>query len=314
MAHPRTFRFAIMLSRARGPEAWAELARKAEGLGYSTLMMADHFSDQFGIFPALTAAAGATTTLRVGSLVLGNDFRHPAVVAKDAATVDVLSGGRLEFGLGTGWAISDYEPIGMPLEAPGVRVNRWIESIQVIKGLWGADPCSFSGQHYNITDLNGTPKPTQQPNPPIIMGGGGKRVLTAAATYADIVSMNPNVGSGRFDAATAATMTASATDEKYRWVKDAAGDRLADLELSFLKFAFALTAPADRDATEEKVATGLGLTPAQVRESPYALVGSADQLAEELQSDRERWGVSYVVVQRDALDAFAPVVAKLAGT
>ena len=179
MSHPRRFRFGAQLSRA--PEAtgasWADQARKAEALGYSTLLMPDHFGDQLAPVPAIMAAADATTTLRVGALVFDNDYRHPLVLAKEAATIDLLSDGRLELGLGAGWMRTDYEQSGIGYDPPAVRVDRFDEGVQVLKGLLAADgPYSFSGKHYTIAEHIPTPRPTQRPHPPLVIGGGGRRV------------------------------------------------------------------------------------------------------------------------------------------
>ncbi|MGA0971377.1 MAG: TIGR03621 family F420-dependent LLM class oxidoreductase [Ilumatobacteraceae bacterium] len=312
MAHPRPFRFGLMAAKAPSGADWVATARKAEELGYSALLMPDHYGDQLGVIPALTAAAAATTSLRVGSLVFANDFRHPALLAKDTATIDLLSDGRLEVGVGAGWMDDDYRWTGVPHDSAGTRISRMIEAIEVLRGLWGPEPFSYSGEHYTITEMNGMPKPVQAGGPPLIVGGGGKRVLSTAARLADIVGVNPNVGAGSFGPAAIASMSADATDEKLTWVRDAAGDRFDDLEISILKFVTNVT--DDRDAVAEKVGGAMGIDAATILASPHTMVGSAEQIADELVEQRDRWQGSYVTVQLDAIDAFAPVVAALAGT
>ena len=312
MAHPRPFRFGLMAAKASSGADWVATARKAEELGYSALLMPDHYGDQLGVIPALTAAAAATTNLRVGSLVFANDFRHPALLAKDTATIDLLSDGRLEVGVGAGWMDDDYRWTGVPHDSAGTRISRMIEAIEVLRGLWGPEPFSYSGEHYTITEMNGMPKPAQAGGPPLIVGGGGKRVLSTAARLADIVGVNPNVGAGSFGPAAIASMSADATDEKLTWVRDAAGDRFDDLEISILKFVTNVT--DDRDAVAEKVGGAMGIDAATILASPHTMVGSAEQIADELVEQRDRWQGSYVTVQLDAIDAFAPVVAALAGT
>lgn len=312
MAHPRPFRFGLMAARAADGTAWRDIARRAEGLGYSALLMPDHYGDQLGVIPALTAAAMATTDLRVGSLVFANDFRHPALLAKDTATIDLLSDGRLEVGLGAGWMDEDYRWTGVAHERAGLRIDRMIEAIEILRGLWGPEPLTYQGQHYTITEMNGMPKPVQAGGPPLIVGGGGQRVLSTAARLADIVGVNPNVGAGSFGPAAIASMSAEATDEKLSWVRAAAGDRFEDLEISILKFVTTVT--DDRETVAAKVGAGMGMDGATILASPHAMVGSPEQIAEELLEQRERWGGSYVTVQLDAIDAFAPVVAALAGT
>jgi probable F420-dependent oxidoreductase len=301
-----------MAAKASSSTEWTETAKKAEDLGYSSLLMPDHFGDQLGVIPALAAAAAVTTELRIGSLVFANDFRHPALLAKDTATIDLLSDGRLEVGVGAGWMNTDYETTGVPHERAGIRIDRMIESIDVLRGLWGEGAFSYDGAHYNITEMDGLPKPVQAGGPPIIVGGGGKRVLSTAARMADIVGVNPNVGEGTIGAEAIKSMSAEATEEKMTWVRDAAGDRFDDIEISILKFFVVVT--DDRDDMAAKVGAGMGMDAATIIASPHAMVGSAEQIADELIEQRDRWQGSYVTVQSDAMDSFAPVVAALAGT
>lgn len=311
MSHPRPFRFGIQLHTAADGPAWAGLARKAEDLGYSTLFLPDHFGDQLAPVPALMAAADATTTLRVGALVFDNDYKHPLVLAKELATIDRLSGGRLEVGLGAGWMNTDYEQSGIPMDAPGVRVSRMEEGIAVIKGCFGAGPFSFSGEHYTITDHDALPKPVQSP-PPLLIGGGAKRVLSIAGREAQIVGINPSIHSGQIDAAAAQNGASEVTDQKLAWVKEAAGDRYADLEINLLQFAGIVT--DDRDGTAEMMAPLFGLPASELATYPHACIGSVEQIVESLQYRRERWDASYVVFQGDTMDVMAPVVAALRDT
>ena len=312
MSHPRPFRFGVMAAKARSSVEWAETARKAESLGYSALLMPDHFGDQLSPVPALATAAAVTESLRIGTLVFANDFRHPAVLAKETATLDLLSNGRLEVGVGAGWMTEDYTWTGIAHDRAGLRIDRMIESIAVLRGLWGDEAFSFEGEHYTITGMNGMPKPVQAGGPPIIVGGGAKRVLSTAARLADIVGVNPNVGEGKVGPEAIASMSADATDEKLGWVRDAAGDRFDDIEISILKFVTIVT--DDRDTVAGKVGGAMGMDAGTLLASPHTMVGSAEQIADELVEQRERWQGSYVTVQSDALEAFAPVVAALVGT
>ncbi len=312
MAQDRRFRFGIQLARAGNAAEWAELARRAEDLGYSCLLMPDHFGPQLATGPALTAAADATRSLRVGTLVLDNDYKHPVVTAKEMATLDLLSEGRLELGIGAGWMASDYEQSGIPMDPPGVRVDKLAEAIAILKGLFAPGPFSFQGEHYTVTELDGEPKPAQAPHPPLILGGGAPRMLHLAAREADIVGINPALRSGKVDAETARDGVAAATDRKVELIREAAGDRYADLELNMLVLGTVVT--DDRASTIEAFAPAFGLSPEELGAFPHALIGTVDQVAEDLISRRERWDVSYVVVQGpEAMDALAPVVAKLAG-
>jgi probable F420-dependent oxidoreductase len=312
MAHARRFRFGVQASTATTGEAWSALARRAEDLGYSTLFMPDHFGDQLAPVPALMAAAAATTTLRVGTLVLDNDYKHPLVLAKELATIDRLSGGRLEFGLGAGWMATDYAESGIPLDPPGVRVDRFEEGLAVVKGLFAPGPFSFDGAHYRITGHDGLPKPLQQPGPPVLIGGGMKRMLSIAGREADIVGINPTMPNGAADADAARSGTAAETDRKLQWVKDAAGDRYADLEINLLNFGCFVT--DDRQSLAEQFAPMFGIPPAELLDLPHAFVGTIEQIIEAAQARRERWDASYLVVPHDAMESMAPVVAALAGS
>ena len=311
MAQPRTFRFGIQVSNAPDGPSWAALARKVEELGYSTLHMPDHFGDQLAPVPAMMAAAAATTTLKVGCLVFDNDYKHPVVLAKELATIDRLSGGRVEVGLGAGWMLSDYEQAGMSYDSGKVRVDRFEEGLAIIKGLLGPDPVDFEGEHYTIRGLDGLPKPVQA-RPPILVGGGLKRMLTIAAREADIVGINPTMPNGAADADAARTGTAEQTDEKLGWVKAAAGDRYDDLEINLLNFGCFVT--DDRAGLAEKFAPLFGLPPEELLQFPHALVGTVDEIVETIQGRRERWDASYIVVQADAMEAMAPVIARLDGS
>ncbi len=311
MSHDRRFRFGVQTSTASSGEEWAALARQAEDLGYSTMFLPDHFGDQLAPVPAMAAAAAATTELRVGALVFDNDYKHPVVLAKEMATIDVLSGGRLEIGLGAGWMASDYEQSGIPYDKPSVRVDRFEEGLAVLTGLLGPDPVTFEGTHYQVTAMDGLPKPTQQPGPPILIGGGLKRMLTLAGRHADIVGINPTIPNGAIDADAARSGLAALTDRKLTWVKDAAGDRYDDLEINLLNYACIVT--DDREQVAQDFAPLFGIDPEDLLEFPHALVGTVDQICESIEANRERYDASYIVVQRDAMEAMAPVVARLTG-
>lgn len=311
MTSPRPFRFGIQASAAPSRQAWVETARKVEDLGYAALTVADHLDDQFATTPALMAAADATTTLRLGALVYANDYHHPVVLAKEAATLDLLSEGRLELGLGAGWQVEDYEQAGIPFDRPSVRIARLAEAVTVVKALLGDEPCTFAGEHYRITGMRGTPTPVQRPHPPILIGGGGRRILTLAAREADIIGLNIDMRSGHIDEHAGPTATADSTDQKLGWIRDAAGDRFGQIELQVRIHLTMLT--DDRRSVAEMVGPALGLTPAQALESPHALVGTESEIIDQLLERRERFGISYIGLSVDALDAMAPIVAKLAG-
>ena len=307
----RPFRFGIQASKANTRDLWVDLARRSEGNGYSCLTMPDHFDDQLAPVPALMTAANVTTTLRVGALVWDNDYKHPAVLAKELATMDVLSDGRLELGIGAGWMISDYEQMGIPYDSAKVRIDRFVEGLKVIKGAMAEGPFSFSGDHYTITNYNGTPKPVQAPCPPILIGGGGKRVLSIAAREADIVGINATMSAGVVGQHTFSTMTAEVVDEKVAIVRDAAGSRFNNIELNIRAFLVNITDDAKQAASG--IASMLGVEQQMVEQSPFALVGPTSKIIDDLLERRERWGFSYVIVGAEDVESFAPVVAALNG-
>ena len=293
----------------RSRREWIELARRVEDLGYSTLSIPDHLDDQLAPGIALMAAADATTSLRLGALVWCNDYRHPVVLAKEAATLDLLSEGRLELGLGAGWMRTDYDHAGIEHDRPGVRIDRMVEALQIVTGLFADGPVTFEGEHYRITALEGTPKPVQRPRPPILIGGGGPRMLRLAGRHADIVGVNLNLRGGAITADVGPDATAERYAEKVSWVRAGAGERQVELNVRTYFVVFT----DDRRGTAEAMAGGLGLTVDQALDSPLALVGTPAQMADAILERRERFGFSYVTVGAGDVDAFAPVVAELAG-
>jgi probable F420-dependent oxidoreductase len=312
--HDRRFRFGILAKQSRSADDFRALAQRTEELGYSTIYFPDHFVDHaLGPLPAAMAAATATTTLRVGTLVLGNDYRHPVVLASDLATIDLLSGGRLEMGLGAGWMTVDYEKAGMPLDRPGTRIERLDESLRVIKGLMADGPFSFSGEHYTITELDGEPKPVQRPHPPIVVGGGAPRILAVAAEHAQIVGINANLKAGQGEhPESVRSLTGEATDRKLEILRAAAGDRFDELEIQTLTGFVHVT--DDADAIANGIASHFGVDASVALETPAVLVGSQDDICDELERRRDRWCMSYHVVPEESVELMAPVVERLAGT
>jgi probable F420-dependent oxidoreductase len=313
MAHERKFRFGVQTGGATSAREWREKARKIEALGYSTLFMPDHFIDTpFAPMVGIAIAAEATETLRVGTLVLGNDYKHPAVVAKEFATLDVLSDGRVEAGIGAGWMRVDYDALGFPYDSHGTRIERLEEALAILKGAWGPGPFSLPGRHYTITKYDGTPRPVQQPHPPVLVGGGGPKVLRLAGREADIVGINPNLRAGEISRDAAQDTVASRTKQKIEWIREGAGERFDDLELQIRYFVAAIT--DDRHGLAEAMAPGVGLDPHEALEAGVAVVGTVDECCDILVRRREEWGVSYSVLGDDQFEAFAPVVERLAGT
>jgi len=270
-----------------------------------------------GIDPAvaLMAAADATTTLRMAPLAFNNDLHHPVMLAQAAATLDLLSDGRLEFGLGAGWLRSDYETLGVPFEQPSVRIARLEEAVAVIKGLWGGESFSFTGTYYQVTGPRPSLETAQRPHPPLFLGGGGRRMLMLAARQGDIVGLQEPLG------APVGTAPAEAVDQQIAWIGEAAGSKFPELEIQSGVLAVRVT--DDRRRAAEEIADWMASLPPELKSEPSPeqvlgsmafLVGTIDQIIEDLEARRERFGVSYVTVFGEDADAFAPVVARLAGS
>jgi probable F420-dependent oxidoreductase len=307
----RPFRFGFSLDGLDDPDEIARRARWAEDAGYSSVVVTDHFDDRHGPLVALTAVALATESLRVGTMVLANDYRHPAVLAKELASLDVISGGRLEVGIGAGWMASDYEQAGIGYDRPGMRIERLDEAVSVLEGCFSTGPFDFEGDHYQISGLQVLPKPVQQPRPPLLMAGGGHRMLALAGRRADIVGINPSLHSGAIDEHAGPTATAEATDAKLAVVREAAGDRFNSIEIQTRVHLSVIT--DDAHALAAAAAPTFGITAEQALGSPHALVGTVDECTAKIERWRERWGVSYVCLLGASAEEMAPVVERLTG-
>ena len=312
------FRFGIVGESIRSPKELVEQARRAEDLGYATLLLRDHFvgepfGDQLAPMVALTAAAVATSTLRVGTLVLDNDYRHPVMLAKEAATLDAISDGRLELGIGAGWLRDEYLSAGMSFDPGGVRVNRLEESIQVVKGLLSGSAVTFAGEHYSVSDLTTFPRPVQRPHPPLLVGAGSKRMLGIAGREADVVGILPRALSNGTISEDPSERTPEATAQKVEWIRDGAGDRFDQVELSMM--ISPVLADDHHNAAERFAAQrgwrGLGAD--HVLQMPSVFVGPLDRVVDVMQARRDEYGFSYYVVSDRAIETFAPVVDRLSG-
>ena len=304
----RAFRFGVVAAHVQSRADWIAKARKVEELGYDSFLVVDHLTASLGPLVALTVAAEATQKIKLGSYVFCNDFRHPAVLAKEISTFDVLFEGRFELGLGAGYLPTDYHKSGLSFDSAGVRLSRFEESIHILKKLWGEEAVTFRGDYYSITDLQGMPKPLQKPHPPIYIGGGGKRVLSFAAREADIVGIAHKSGPKGLNLE---DTTAEATAQKIAWVREAAGERFNDLELSCKLFQVVVT--DHRAQAAQKVGSRFGLSETQSLSSVQLLFGTVEQIVEELWTRRENYGFSYIVIPDDHIGAFAPIVSRLAG-
>jgi probable F420-dependent oxidoreductase len=317
MSNHHPFRFGVINEQMKPPTAWFDHVRRVEALGYATFLLRDHFvpdffGDQYAPLPALMAAAGVTTTLRLGTMVIDNDYRHPVLLAKEAATLDCLSGGRCELGIGAGWLRGEYEQAGLPFDRAGVRIDRLEEALRVVKGLWADGAFTFAGAHYQVTGIDGVPKPQQHPHPPLLIGGGKERMLRLAGREADIVGiLTTDVSRGTL-VSDLSERTPAAVMQKVEWIREAAGARFDRIELSLIPTVI-VTDERHRQTEALIRENGWDATVEEIWEMPSILVGSVEQIAEDLRVRRERYGFSYYVVSDAEMEAFAPVVATLAG-
>lgn len=300
----RPFRFGVLLNRRHDRASWLSSVNDVDVFGYDVVLAGDHLGDGMSTLPALVTAAQMHPRLRLSTYVIDNDYRHPAVLAMEAATVDQLTGGRLELGIGAGWKTSEYDAAGLTFDVPLVRTRRLCEAVLVVKALMSPVPVSFQGEFYRLDGLDGQPKPVQQPHVPILMAGGGKRLLEFAAREADIVAINTRhlrgvVGIGE-------ELLASTLEGRVELVRVAAGERWPGLELHLLVKRVVVT--RDRAASASELGPPLGLTPGQALESPYLLMGSVDEMAEQLLATRQRLGFSYFGIFQQDMTAFAPVL------
>jgi probable F420-dependent oxidoreductase len=311
----RPFHFLADARAAVSGKEMAEKARRAEAVGFHALVVPDHLIAQLSPIPAMTAIAAATERLRVSAFVFNNDLRHPAVLAQDLASLDLLSGGRLDVAIGAGWNKPEYDAIGLPFDPTPVRQARLEEAVTVLKGCFGDGPFSFRGEHYTITDYDARPKPVQKPHPPFLIGGGGRRTLTLAGREADIVGLAPRIGKDR--KVDARSLTFEATVEKIGWVREAAGERFDRLEFNAYPSSWPITVTDDLHGEARKVIdslkerTGVELTEAEVLDSPHLFIGSIDRFVEKIEGLRERLGISSFMVGE--MDELLPVVERLAG-
>lgn len=306
---PRAFRFGVFASNAQTVDEWRTISRRAEALGYDVFLMGDHMGPQFAPVPGLVAAAAATERIRIGTFVLANDYRTPVMLAKELTTLDVLSRGRLEIGLGAGWARTDYDALGIGYDPPAVRVERLMEAVTLLKRLLTGERVVHSGAHYRV-DAAVLPRPLQRPRPPLLVGGGGRRILEFAAREADIVALLPQAdATGHPQPGSLAT---ALLDARVQQVREAAADGFGKLELNII--AFDASVGHSRPTRARHVPARFEREIDAVHDSPYFLYGTADQLIRRLREQRARTGISYIALPATAMEEFSPIVAELAGT
>lgn len=308
--HP--FRFGISLGGTPSRFELVTAIRRAESAGFEVVCTADHISSRLSVMPLLSVAA-EVSQMRVSPMVIANDYRHPVMVARDGASLDILSEGRFELGIGTGWIKEQYDSIRLPYEPPSVRVHRFEEALHVIEGCWSGEPFTFTGDHYQVEGVT-CPRPMQQPRPPFLIAGAGHRMLTLAGRIADIVSLSAVGGTntGFADFGGALSGSGSRIEEQLQWVKDGAGERFDDVVISV--YAHHLQVGDDVEGAANELASTWGATPEQVLASPHVLLGATGEIIEILQERRDRYRISYVVLLGADLEAAEPIVSALAGT
>ena len=308
----KPFRFGINARDARSRAEWQDKARKIEALGYSILLVPDHLAAMLSTIPAVVSAADATASLRIGTNVLNNDLRHPVLLAREAATIDMLTDGRLELGLGAGYVRAEYDQAGLRFDRGGIRVGRLAESVTIIKGLLGGGEVTFAGEHYRVTGHKIYPLPVQQPHPPIIIGGNGLRLLALAAKEANTVNLTGITFTQGGTVHDMSGWKVAGIDERMRVVREAAGPRFDRLELS-AQIQRVIVTENRRGTAEELQKTWKQLSVEEILEAPFVLLGTVNEMVEALQARRDRWGISFFVTFEQYLETLAPVVARLAG-
>ena len=324
MSTTKPFRFAVQSYRVDKPSEWRERARRIEELGYSTLHVADHYigpgpmleatshrAQTVAAVPALAVAAEATTTLRIGSRMFCIGYHQPVVLAKEAASLDFFSEGRLELGLGAGWLENEFMAMGIPFPSAGERISALRETVDLLNQSFGDGLVDVAGTHVRAHGFEALPKTPQRPRPPLMIGGGAPRILRMAGELADIVSVNYNNRSGKLGADSVATSGTDETAKKVGWVREGAGSRWDDIELETAAYFVSVTGRSEVGA--EDVAAKAGLTVEELRTFPHGLAGTVDEISDELERRREVYGFSYITVGDTHMDAFAPVVERLAG-
>ncbi|MGI9287781.1 MAG: TIGR03621 family F420-dependent LLM class oxidoreductase [Pseudomonadales bacterium] len=328
MSDNKPFRFSLQCFNTDSPASWRSLISKTEDLGYSTFFLADHFLSEgpalastyhppqmLGAVPAIAMALEQTTTLRVGCRVFCNDYRHPVMLAKEAATMDYLSGGRLEFGIGAGWIRNEYEAVNLPFDEFHQRFTRMAETVQAYKAFMNGEALELEGEHIKWSGFHGTPSPAQRPHPPLMIGGGSKKILEYAGREADIVSLNFNNRAGMLGPDGMNSGLAEATTKKVEWIRSGAGERFGAVELEIGAYNTIIT--DHQLATATAIGDALGMSAEDIVAHPHCLIGSIDFVCEELERRRETYGISYICVLDDGennmVEVFAPVVERLAG-
>jgi probable F420-dependent oxidoreductase len=311
MPRQRKFRFAVQHTHAASGEEWLAMARRAENAGVDVLSLPDHLGDQFAPLPALAAAAAVTRRIRFSMFVLNNDNRHPGMLAKEATTVDLISNGRLELGMGAGWTRDEYDALGMTFDRPGVRIARLAEAVTILRGVFTSESFSFSGEHYSVRNLAIRPRPAQKNGIPILMGGGGPKMLALAARQADIVSVAANNAQRPSMTSPLGGFALKDVAQQYAGVREAAGARFDDIEINCRVLAVAV-AP-DREAGAGQLSATLNVPKEDLLDSPFALIGTLDDIESQLRHLRDQFGVSYFTISHRHSAPLLPLIERLTG-
>jgi probable F420-dependent oxidoreductase len=305
---------------ARDMTAWRKQVQRMDRSDLTAITVSDHFlTGRQDPVPALAAVAMSTERVRMMALVLANDYRHPAITHKAAATLDVISGGRLDLGLGAGFLADEYHAAGMPYDPPGERVGRLEEAVDVITALFTGEPVRYAGKHYTINDLPGTPAPVQEPHPPLVIGGGGKRMLTLAGRCADIVGVHSNLRHGTaYNAGVIEDMLPEKMARKVAWARDSAEEAGRDpgvLDYLFITWTCRVVdRPADTRRALRDVCDRYGVNVEIGRRSTGLLVGTVDECVEQLQWRRDQLGLNYVDFGSADFDDVEPLIEALSAS
>ena len=319
----KPFRFGVQAYSADSPDEWRDLAKKAETLGFSSFHLADHYIGEgpalsaanhplqnLASIPALVVAAEATESIRVGCRVFCCDYHQPVVLAKEVATIDWFSGGRLELGLGAGWVETEYDAMGVAMDRPGIRINRMTETLELIRQHYSGDQIELAGEHVQASGFSGAP--TTGAMPPIMIGGGSPRILGIAGREADIVSINFDNSAGKIGPEGVGSGTNDGTAQKIEWIRAGAGERFDDLEIEIAAYFTVVT--DHRDVVQEEFANLFRLEVSEIANHPHCLIGPVEELVEKIQQRREELGINYVTFSGAVIDDVAPIVDALSGT
>jgi probable F420-dependent oxidoreductase len=319
----KPFRFGLQSYSADTPDGWRELAKKVESLGFSSFHLADHYIgngpalasanhplQNLASIPAMMVAAEATESIKIGCRVFCCDYHQPVVLAKQVATIDWFSGSRLELGLGAGWVRAEYEAMGIPMERPGIRIDRMVETLNLIRQHYGGEQIELEGKHIQASGFSGAP--TTGATPPIMIGGGSQRILGIAGREADIVSINFDNSAGKIGANGVGSGTNSGTHQKIDWIRAGAGDRFDDLDIEIAAYFTVVT--DHPEAVQEEFAKMFGLEASEIANHPHCLIGPVGELIEKIQQRREEFGINYVTFSGSAVDDVSSIIGALAGT